>query len=696
MDADIMIDVLPSLAHDADKFARLLAPNGSDTSPATWKDIRRTGTKLSKLYQHHQIPFNLHKRSFGTQEYVRPRNVLRALLGVQPMDEVPSPPWRPDNILLKANLAEMLNTILVVCDNDQWTSTGSDALERLHAAFPDAIAGGEFSFNTLAFFLDLTAHLTIRRIDASIESEPNFSPHAVIDNLFFDDDGAFRHMEDLGLTHASGNDQKRALESIEQAAEGLKNPFNTGGAGTTAANGKLKAKYRWDYLRTHTLKFYEQRTNRLSRRIARAGGIEQILQVLAREVEQGTSQRQADEIRQNAQKHTSTPRASLAGMAALKGMEDSLMEQDSAPAASVAAPVGPIEPVEPMEPIEPVEPIEQPTTDAPHVDIAEQDFAKISDIPPKPAAQPIAPSDFRSTSSYHDRQLQRQKKSPQRPKGRFIDPQPNAVRLEWNEDGESQQASPRPAFGQGTQSRHPQSLAKGKRTLAEMEDESYLPDPTQDEGFQTDTRDMSAADQRRKEVTFARDSRPAPRYPSIDPVSSAAGPSNYVSSTAPEARPSPNKRQRLNPGSSLVPFNELPPTGTDLPGHEQYSRAKIYARQHSAVANTRKPQQMRRPWTAEEESALMELIEEHGGEGVSYAVLKNIDAARQEQAMLTHRSPEDLRFKARNMKVTMLLGLSRDGLPMNWEHIVLDKKAIEKVRSRGVNYVQERQRGLLF
>ena len=31
-------------------------------------------------------------------------------------------------------------------------------------------------------------------------------------------------------------------------------------------------------------------------------------------------------------------------------------------------------------------------------------------------------------------------------------------------------------------------------------------------------------------------------------------------------------------------------------------------------------------------------------------------------------------------------------LPENWEHIVLDKKAIEKIHSRGINYQQARMR----
>ena len=32
-------------------------------------------------------------------------------------------------------------------------------------------------------------------------------------------------------------------------------------------------------------------------------------------------------------------------------------------------------------------------------------------------------------------------------------------------------------------------------------------------------------------------------------------------------------------------------------------------------------------------------------------------------------------------------------LPENWEHVVLDKKAIDKLRDRGIRYHQDRIRG---
>ena len=92
-----------------------------------------------------------------------------------------------------------------------------------------------------------------------------------------------------------------------------------------------------------------------------------------------------------------------------------------------------------------------------------------------------------------------------------------------------------------------------------------------------------------------------------------------------------------------------------------------------------------------------EQAEEHGGDGISYSTLKNLDAALEDDAQLTNRSAEDLRWKARNMKVTLLVGLgSQESLPPNWEFVMLDKKAMDKLRQKGVAYTQDRQRGVMY
>lgn len=125
---------------------------------------------------------------------------------------------------------------------------------------------------------------------------------------------------------------------------------------------------------------------------------------------------------------------------------------------------------------------------------------------------------------------------------------------------------------------------------------------------------------------------------------------------SPSSSQSPAKRRRKNPGSSIPP--PVPPFDPDqnneIPREDRLAHAKIQARHGTVRANRVKPVQDRRPWSSEEENALIDLIEEECGEELSYSKLKAIDNERPDGPKLALRSAEDMRFKARNMKETFL------------------------------------------
>ncbi|KAG9572587.1 hypothetical protein KCU97_g15441, partial [Aureobasidium melanogenum] len=191
-------------------------------------------------------------------------------------------------------------------------------------------------------------------------------------------------------------------------------------------------------------------------------------------------------------------------------------------------------------------------------------------------------------------------------------------------------------------------------------------DPTDDEGFQTDQRDLP-------------NHRPRPRSSAVPNQASAP-----IESTQTERRhrtPEPdtsNKRQRRNPGQLVVPFQS---TGDDVV--DSYEVASAQTRQIHAM--TIKPQRGRKPWTNAEVGALLRLIRDYGK---SFSLIKRIDEER-EDPQLEDRTPEDLRFKAREMKVKYLI--SKRPLPENLDQVPLGKKEIEKV-NQYVVYKQEPQR----
>ena len=90
---------------------------------------------------------NIPKHSFGSTEYIQPSIVLRALLGVPNMREVPEGPWRPDSVIYKINLAQMLNSMLITLPGNgstDITTAGYTAIEHLDLHFASAIAGPIF------------------------------------------------------------------------------------------------------------------------------------------------------------------------------------------------------------------------------------------------------------------------------------------------------------------------------------------------------------------------------------------------------------------------------------------------------------------------------------------------------------------------------------------------------------------------
>jgi hypothetical protein len=246
-------------------------------------------------------------------------------------------------------------------------------------------------------------------------------------------------------------------------------------------------------------------------------------------------------------------------------------------------------------------------------------------------------------------------------KARLTDPQPGAVRISNNMLEEEHDSVP-PAT----------SSAPLKRSRAQMEDDRGEDfNPTQDEGFESDTRDHSDALERRRTVSFHeqahhRDSRiNATAGPSRAPnsgLNATAGPSRtpHFALSPGNDGPSPAKRPRQNPGSSMPPpLSEPQLQDGALPTTDWYRRTKVTAKFNRIQSTQARQPQQRSSWTDEEESALIELITDQveDDQPISWTGLKTIDNERAEtgDGRLTYRSSEDMRFKARNMKMTMLM-----------------------------------------
>jgi hypothetical protein len=641
LDSDIIIDVLPTLASASDKLAELLLPAGVATLPETWKEIRTPGSRHNKLYNIRMNTINVLKPNFGSQEYIQPKIVLRVLFGADALSDVPNSPWRHNSIIHKINLTQMINNILVTCDPSDLPESALNVLERLDVAFPGAVAGGNYSSHTLNFWLKFAAQLIIARLEAAIESDPSLDPIALIDGVFDNEDGSFRHDESLGLHSIENEELELALAEVDDFQARLRQPFENGD--TALAIDALRAEHTWEAFQRLAVEYYISRTAGLNDAIASVGGIDSILQNLAEVVEQNTDQKRVEQVKQTITS-SGTPTKTLASKDAMKRLKQRMtmtgQQQNQAPVAQMT--------------------VNQPENDPAAGDIDD-------DEQPLPTAQGLVGQDAQSLAQpgreviheveqepssddfeqvqNRDALLLQQEAAAHRVRPRLTDPQPGARRVtnidedEQEEDAAQPGQSSRPRKGASQKGRL-LSNANGKRRAQEMEeDDDFVPDPTQDEGFQDDTRDLAAADQRRREMSFG-DAAALPLTNTAPPGSTSQ---------------SPSKRQRKNPGSSMPAPVRVPYAEEGRIPQGSYQAAKIAAKLNRVMASENKESKPRTPWDDTEENALVDLIVDNGQDGVSWSKLKSLDAGRGEgEELLWRRSAEDMRFKARNMKLTMI------------------------------------------
>jgi hypothetical protein len=650
LDPDIMVDVLPSLASAAGELAKLLVPADLKTLPAICSEIRTVGTKYNKLFNNRMAALYVHKRSFGSTEYIQPSTVLRKLFGVQNMNDVPVGPWRPDNVIYGINLATMLRSVLIVLS--PVLPVGEDGykdIEALDVNFGSGIAGPIFSEDAFQMCLAIVRQLSIIRV-ARYYNEGGFRPGTAVRRIFFmqehDVELHFRHQKVLHMLSLSRNELQERNNVLQNAASEVIDLFDDDDDSTwVPALNELRARYPWEQFIEHVVQYHLMRKQELDGQIDAAGGMDELIAGLSQEVERRSAAREANEKRVSLSRPRGTPKKGFtkAGIKALKAREKQL--EASAAAALAAAPAS--VPVAQMtDPALTQQPA--PVDDGWHpLDNDDQ-----LQPPPQSGPQPTA----RSLADALATLQEEPRPSAAKGKGRsLLDPQANAQRVAWT-DFESQvsdYAVP-PTFQYPTsgQQQGPYYRSPNKRPHTAVEEDDGLEDfePTQDRGFEVDTRDTAAADQRRRQAPQPTRA-PQPTFSSAAPASSAP----IVSQASPRPQKVARQSTSKNPGSSIPapppPFD--PDHFGEIPQDQRIQRAKLAARFSTIRATQQKPAQVRTPWTEDEESALMELIEEHGEDKISYSKLKAADQDS-EQPRLNKRSAEDMRFKSRNMKETFL------------------------------------------
>ena len=197
---------------------------------------------------------------------------------------------------------------------------------------------------------------------------------------------------------------------------------------------------------------------------------------------------------------------------------------------------------------------------------------------------------------------------------RMVDPQPNAQRVMFDSQ----------PFGD-----MPTGTAGTKRDFQTMDGGDFDPEPSQDQGFQTDPRTFDVSSRRAQKPVTTR----APRKTKKARINQAPEPTQATDEADPTyVQPEPTAQDDNEPPSSTL---------------GAYQRSKSKAQE--VTASQPKKVQVRKAWTDEETGLLLDLIEEHG---TSWRLLKQIDF--ENNHVLRDRDQVALKDKARNMKLDFL------------------------------------------
>lgn len=654
LDSDIMLDSLKSLHTASEELLKVLIPSGVDDLRAVWEEISTEGTRPFKLYQKRLSAFKLYKSDYTTaQNYISPTNVARSLFEVHTVDEIPQDAPQPDSVLRTANLAYLLHMLLVeIGSPDTSEDEVAEILETADQALPLVVAGPSFDDLAMKLSIAITTQVAVSRMALLLE-DPNYNPQGIATHAFFseDDDGTqfYRHHHALHLDTLDQEHQAASLARITDIVDALKKPFGIDSQmDPNDALDFLRETYPWaSFIDDDLLPYYLDRKRQLDQIVQHAGGIDS----LDNQVKNAVAGR--DDL-----KHFQALRASLgqaAGRPKRSAAPDEIQQLRALAQANAAHAATP-QPMAAVAQMTAPAAMNQPT----NADAAGSLFVPIEQFDEPATAPPAASRDIHDLSQFQNlKNSQAQRASlPSKGKARsFNDPQIGARRVEWDEDQPSQSYALKQSPGR---SRYAPQSSLGKRSRAEDEPQSSFDkrtrleedwDPTQDggpqddeEAFETKISDNAAANERRRQAhTIVQHARPALSQP--------------VHAGTPDARPRSmqSSPQRRNPGSAVPDPDDIPASGSGLSRAQEYQQATFIAKQER-VLHARGPPRDRRVWTDVETEALMQYIENWDEEdNLHYVAMKRLDDSADGMNVLGSRTAEDLRFRARNVKVNLLL-----------------------------------------
>ncbi|KAF4552304.1 Hypothetical protein D9617_10g072850 [Elsinoe fawcettii] len=662
LDPDAILGSLPDLDSMAEGILNTAAPEQAGFEALKENALRlNDNASSSRKYLLGRVrTFGRMQGDFGRQTFIDPEHILRALLDLEAHSELPNTPYRPDDVLYKANLVSFLQIIF----DSRTPEKVFETMNSLDSQFPMALLAAlrsETEYQGLvgeSQLVDATRSLALEIriqffIHALIQGEIDEPLETTLARVFlFElDDDTYGIPAELNVDsirpfndamHA--NDAHSFYTSVIEHIDGLRRLMDSCHDNVELAITRLREENSWEDFCTRVLSWVQLRHQELDRMIDERGGVESIVDQLRKEVE--SVQNQNDPALDPAIGGPGSSRPSLATNDNIAILRQRRQQQLKGIRADIDA-----------------------MTSEGIADLQNYNSAGNDILMDDNQAESVQPQSRSSVdAAMRNRLLALQANNAGQENRRFIDRQANARRIAFDDTQQSQglQDSVPNSSYPGT---YPGTSPVARRR---RHDEIESPEPSQDQAFQMDSR-VHAAPQRAPAANMIPSSALTNR--NVRPRTSNMDDVTQGNIRIPEV-------QRTNPGQAVPPYNT---DRTHYSGADLLEHATQLARLNAPARN--KPR-ARTPWSREENDALIELVAELG---TGWSEIKKVDASRGN--VMKDRSPEDIRFRARNVKVTILQGPGLDALPPGFEDVPLGKKEIDKLPDHiKAVYVQQRQR----
>lgn len=625
---------------------------------------------------------------------IRPLSVVQALLDVRVLREVGTGPWRPDDVLFKANLAHLACQVLCIAEdtgtklntiNAQWAKPFMSGMTDLE--YHTQPGYSRLVEETIAMSLEIRLQLAIYLLSAQ-SRELNFNAIDVIDQVFTPEaDGADMTGDNFVLGGISWDRQEsyqispemrqQITTQIQDRIQHLKSFVSSFDSSQVDFAG-LQDSFPLLGFQLAMITWIRSRCNELETAIATCGGAEAIKQALIQEIQSRDMQKQT---RLSLPLFSSGSKLAVRALAAKRKRlsshgQKSIINQGPLLSADVNGGSGNEQTAEESifipqdDPLEDADPQSdaQPQQAAIKLDMATSELESSTSVERAPQRQKlihrqatatrVAPIDETQPTLDDDSDLQDDEQQTIR-----VQPSSHNGRLEGR--GRSHSVIEQIKGLSKVQRR--QTVANGAPVTRNAQEQRAAGHAESDDGFETDARtkhddrrdqarriaDQGKSNARARQALSSRSANT--ESPQRVQSRARGGSADVEEDEEDEAVAPPSEQQE-----QLDPTYSPSVVGTPAPPSSNYRAVNRGAKMQRSIQKTlNQPPQTRRAWSREETDALIHYIETIG---TSWVLIKDVDAGDPEDKVeevpsyraLLERSQVNLKDKARNMKMDYL------------------------------------------